>query len=272
MNNILERNIIEYLNNSALNYITKEQAIDKDCIGIKIYENPIFAYGEPGDELFLKLKHEVIGMHHRLPLEWNEKAKTVVSMFFPFTKEVVKSNGINYDFPSNLWLHGRIEGQACLNDLGKYIVEMLTKKGHTTICPIVDEKFMSVGRDTSCPINFTSNWSERHVGYICGLGTFGLSKGLITEKGMAGRLLSVITECDFEKTARKYTEIYEYCTMCGVCGSRCPGNAITIEDGKNHILCADFCDYVKRTAKPRYGCGKCQMNCPCTDKIPNISR
>lgn len=37
---------------------------------------------------------------------------------------------------------------------------------------------------------FGSNWSERHAAYVCGLGTFGLSKGLITDKGM-GRTFCV---------------------------------------------------------------------------------
>ena len=32
---------------------------------------------------------------------------------------------------------------------------------------------------------YISTWSERHAMYAAGLGTFGLSKGLITKKGMA---------------------------------------------------------------------------------------
>ena len=36
-----------------------------------------------------------------------------------------------------------------------------------------------------------STWSERHVAYVSGLGTFGLSGGLITAKGQAVRLGSV---------------------------------------------------------------------------------
>ena len=33
-----------------------------------------------------------------------------------------------------------------------------------------------------------STWSERHVAYVCGLGTFGLSGGLITEQGPGGAI------------------------------------------------------------------------------------
>lgn len=264
----LECKITEFLEHAPFNYLTKEQAIREQYVGMRIFDAPIFAYGAPDDTLFLNLKNKVIGAHFRTPYEWNDKAKTVVSIFFPFTKEVRESNGADYDYPSELWLHGRIEGQACLNEVGKYIVTSLNESGNKTVCPILDSHFMAVERDEKKDISFTSNWSERHVGFICGMGTFGLSKGIITKKGMAGRLLSVITECEFEKTERAYTEVYEYCIQCGLCVSRCPAHAITIEAGKNHNLCADFCAYVKKTSSPRFGCGKCQINVPCTDKIP----
>lgn len=51
-------------------------------------------------------------------------------------------------------------------------------------------------------VSYTSNWSERHVAFVCGLGTFGLSKGLITEKGIAGRLGSLIVSEKFEPRKR----------------------------------------------------------------------
>lgn len=43
-----------------------------------------------------------------------------------------------------------------------------------------------------------SNWSQRHVGYIAGLGTFGLNNMLITDQGTCGRFYSLITNLPVE--------------------------------------------------------------------------
>jgi epoxyqueuosine reductase len=115
---------------------------------------------------------------------------------------------------------------------------------------------------------FTSNWSERHVAFVCGLGTFGLSKGLITPKGVAGRFASIITELYLPPDKREYEDIYEYCSMCGKCAKNCPANAITIENGKNDYACFAFLKKTSEKYKPRYGCGKCQVGVPCESRIP----
>ena len=70
---------------------------------------------------------------------------------------------------------------------------------------------------TSAQCCLTSLWSERHAAYVCGLRTFGLSKGLITKKGIAGRFTSLITDLPLLADERAYTDVYEYCTRCGAC-------------------------------------------------------
>ena len=90
---------------------------------------------------------------------------------------------------------------------------------------------------------FTSNWSERHIAFVCGLGTFGLSRGLITKAGIAGRFASLVTDLEFEPVLREYDGLYDYCTNCGACIRRCPVNAISFEKGKAHEPCASFLDY-----------------------------
>ena len=115
---------------------------------------------------------------------------------------------------------------------------------------------------------FSSNWSERHAAYAAGLGTFGLSKGLITEKGIAGRFASIIIDAEAAPDERKYTGIYDYCTMCGACVRRCPGQAITLEEGKNHNICNTTVNTLSAPHAPRYGCGLCQTKVPCESRIP----
>ena len=129
--------------------------------------------------------------------------------------------------------------------------------------------------------SFSSNWSERHVAYAAGLGTFGLSRGLITEKGMAGRFGSVVTNAVFPRTERKYSDPFAYCTMCGACQRRCPVGAIDKSRGfalgKDQLICGP---YVKGNSLPphgpngivRYGCGKCQVRVPCEHAIPTGSK
>ena len=106
---------------------------------------------------------------------------------------------------------------------------------------------------------------------MCGLGTFGLSKGLITRKGIAGRFGSIITELSILPDKRNYQDIYEYCNMCGECGKNCPVNAISIVKGKDHVICSKFIDKTEEKHKPRYGCGKCQIGVSCESSIPNTS-
>ena len=105
------------------------------------------------------------------------------------------------------------------------------------------------------------------MAFVCGMGTFGLSKGLITERGVAGRFGSVIVDAPLEVTPRPYTDIYEYCTKCGAC-MRCPAGAITLEEGKSHEKCSAYVHTLRVKYAPRFGCGKCQVKVPCERGIP----
>jgi len=251
----------EYIINSNYNYISKEDAITEELVGMKIFDEPVLAYGDANDVTFNLLKNpDVIGEHFMLPNEWLMGAETVISFFLPFTDEVIKSNRKDKHRPSNEWLHGRIEGQSFIKELSRYLNSKLIDEGYESIVPALDSRFKST--------EFSSNWSERHVGFVCGLGTFGLSKGIITQKGMAGRMGSIITSLKLENSVKNYNDIYEYCTMCGACAKKCPVGAITLENGKDHKKCSDFLEETKAKFMPRYGCGKCQVTVPCEKSIP----
>lgn len=209
------------------------------------------------------------------PCEWLPGAKSVVSIFFPFSEAVKKSNAGNLQEPSPEWLHGRIEGHAFLVSMMLDLCTWLKKQGIGACFPSMDPRFASIGNgksklpDPRIPAGaFGSNWSERHAAFVCGLGTFGLSKGLITQKGIAGRFGSVVVDCSLKPDVRPYTEIYEYCTRCGACISRCPVGAISLQEGKKHLPCSDYLEDTMRRYSPRYGCGKCQTAVPCQSEIP----
>ena len=239
------------------NFVLKEDKMN-------IFEAPIFGFAATSDEYFKVFRQPgIIGEHFMLPEEWLKGSKTVLSFFLPFTEEVRKSNCKDMEWPSFEWLQGRIEGQAFLNKLTEHLKVELEKAGYTALIPAMDKRFWSKKEG-----GFTSNWSERHVAFVAGLGTFGLSKGLITKKGMAGRFGSIITDLELLPDKRDYEGIYEYCTNCGACAKNCPVGAISLKNGKNHKVCSDFQDITAEKYKPRYGCGKCQVKVPCESCIP----
>ena len=257
----------EFINNASNNYITEEIALNPKCVGMKIYDAPLFAFGSADDELYVKYKSSaVIGRHFLSPVEWLPSAKTVISFFLPYTDKIKTANSIDCRWPADEWLHGRYEGQNLLKQMLEYMIKIMLESGYKALAPSLDGRFKTVVDKENN--NFTSNWSERHVAYACGLGTFGLSKGIITERGMCGRIGSILTELDLPKNGRNYDTVYEYCTMCGVCIGRCPSQAISFEDGNKLSLCSDFLNDVMEKHNPRYGCGKCQVNVPCESGMP----
>ena len=259
------------------NYVSEEDAIYPSQVGLRLYDVPLIGFALADDKLFTEefKKKGVIHPDYKDPKEWLPEAKTVISFFFPTSKEIRESNKKMIDEPyeegieiscSPEWLLARCEGQIFINEVVAYAASLLDK----VIIPAASADFKMLEP-------FVSNWSERHAAYAAGLGTFGLSRGLITKKGMAGRIGSLITETYFEPTVREYSDPFEYCIRCGACQKRCPAEAIDIERGmafaKDQIKCSG---HVKSgNMKPfgvnkrmRYGCGKCQVAVPCGEGIP----
>lgn len=258
-----------FLCDSGYGRIGADVAISGQVVGLELFDPPLFAFGSAADPLFERLKDpDVIGPHFLLPGEWLPQARTVISFFLPFSAAVRDGNRQDMDFPSAEWLHGRIEGQELINRLTRFLVDELARAGCSSVAPSLDSRFRS-GEAAGSPVTpYTSNWSERHVAYVCGLGTFGLSRGLITARGVAGRFSSVITDLHLEPDKRLYSAYDEYCSWCGACARNCPAGAITLELGKNHEICDAFLEITRAQCRPRYGCGKCQVAVPCERAIP----
>ena len=255
--------IKEYIEESPGNRLSKKQALRPDLIGMKLYDEPVVGYSDAEEPLYAGLKEpDVIGPHFMLPSEWLPGARTVISFFLPFTERIRRANILEKVRPADEWLHGRIEGQAFIISLLAYLSHSLTAAGYQAKAPAVDSRFFSVEAPGEDGLGYTSNWSERHVAYISGLGTFGLSRGMITLKGMAGRFGSIITDWKAQPTAREYDSYDEYCARCMACARKCPVHAISRE-GKNQALCAEYINKTKEQFYPHYGCGKCQVGVPC---------
>lgn len=270
----IERAVWELIGHSEDNAVQEQDALSRQFAGMRFFEKPLFAIGSADDPLFASFKQaSVIGSHFMLPCEWLPGAQSVISFFFPFTDRIKKANRADPLWPAGEWLLGRFEGQSFINKVCVSVRSMLHDSGYHGVIPSLDERFFAKTSRTAQmerndPPPFTSNWSERHAAFACGLGTFGLSRGLITRRGMAGRLGSVITDLAIEPDTREYCGLYEYCSNCGACVKRCPVGAITLEHGKDHVPCSDFLDRTREKYNPKYGCGKCQTGVPCESGIP----
>ncbi|MDR1137433.1 MAG: 4Fe-4S binding protein [Synergistaceae bacterium] len=257
---------------SGGNYVPYDIAITPAVAGLRMFDAPIVGVASANDGYFTTFKQKsVIGEHFLTPAEWLQGARSVISFFFPKTARVKDSCASPGKWPSAEWLHARIEGQMFIRETMKAVKNAIESEGYKAVVPSQDRRFFSVltnAKDKFPEVTFSSSWSERHVAFVCGLGTFGLSKGLITKSGVAGRFGSVVTSLDISPTPREYNATYGWCSMCGACARNCPSDAISIEAGKNHFPCSAFLDETKKRYAPRYGCGKCQVNVPCQDHPP----
>ena len=253
------------LDEAPENRVDEAVAIEPSLVGMRMFDSALVGVASASDEWFGRLRDPVVvGPHMCAPEDWLPGAASVVSVFFSFTDEVVRSNAVPGD-PSPQWLHARIEGQTFLDLAMRRLVAELQGAGGDAVAPSIDPRFVSKRGSA------TSNWSERHVAHVCGLGTCGLCAGLITEKGMAGRLGSVVTSLELVPTERRYTEPFEWCNRCGACIARCPSGAVS-ERGKDHGVCIAHLDEMRKRYAPRYGCGKCQTRVPCERGVPRARR
>lgn len=259
---------------SALEYYIENEPANRLPDGRKIFDPPLLGFAAAGDPIFKEFKkEEVIGSLFVLPEKWLPEAKTVISYFLPFNKHIRSSN---YGSPpaSVEWLHARFIGEDFNQEVRMFLLRELEKTGGKVVVPALHENYFA---DYD---KFSSNWSERHVAYAAGLGSFGLNRGLITEKGLAGRFGSLITSTLLPATVRSEGGVFENCPYfadqsCAACVKRCPSGAIK-EDGKDKAVCHRYTrveDHLKEL-RLQFGydhsvCGKCQVNVPCEDKIPS---
>ncbi|SEP22599.1 epoxyqueuosine reductase [Propionispora vibrioides] len=253
--NDIQSLVYSFVATSPLNCLEELQSL-------KLYGDPLVGIASAGDPYFDRLKDQgAIGSHHLSPVEWLPGAVSVISYFLPFTEEIRRPNR-RLGIAAREWLYGRIEGELFNNTLRRHLTDTFRQAGWQALAPALDERFAVLER--------RSNWSERHVAFIAGLGTFSLSRSLITQQGSAGRFGSLIVDAYLEPTPRPYERVDEYCTKCGACILRCPPLAIS-EAGKDNTVCAEYLDRVLARYRPRYGCGKCQTGVPCEEKIPVTS-
>ena len=260
------------------NILPDQKEVDPLCRNLRMFDAPVPGFADAHDPIFEKFKTPgIVGPWYLTPSEWLPSAGTVISLFFPISEEVRRSNGEAAGGASVQWMYTRYEGQQYIDRFMEAFSAWLSASGSDSLVPSSSQRFGTIKAgqgpllapgETMPADTFSSNWSERHAAYACGLGTFSLTRAVITEKGAAGRFASVITEAKLPADKRNYSGVYDYCVRCGACIERCPVSAIDLLHGKDQLKCAGFNRQSLLEHSPRYGCGLCQTNVPCEGCIP----
>jgi epoxyqueuosine reductase len=266
--------------------------------GGKIFSDPIFGVSQGDDTIFHKFK-EVVGSEHFTPLElWNANGLTervenikIISIIFPYSNIIREASKSADKIPSDEYCIGRNQADRFMDVVLKEVIKFLQKEGFLATCGMLSDAFnVKTGR------KIYSNWSERHVAFAAGLGTFSLHEGLITEVGCNVRITSVLTNAPMIITKRKSDDPYGNCLfyskgICKKCIERCPANAIT-EEGHDKFKCAEYGRYIResvlkrlityvkpkwtrfngflRKRQPPVGCAFCQFDVPCMGENPTL--
>jgi len=257
-----------------------------DPPGNPMFAPPMVAIADARDPWFTRFK-KIIGTFYWDPQQAlalaasGATARSVICWCLPVHSTARLANRRENQLPARSWAYVRTFGEELNTRLRLGMVEKLSSMGFAAVAPaIVPENAF----EEHPGIGISSNWSERHTAFVAGLGTFGISGGLITASGVAHRLGSVVTDAVFAPSARPYgDDPFAWCLQtaqgtCGACIHRCPAGSIGISvETRNKEACMHhYINTVTAACKEVfgwegiYGCGLCQTAVPCEECNPVV--
>ncbi len=286
----LKNAIKEFVRTSPLNHLTSFD-------NAPIVEEPVVAFADGDDRIFQDLK-TIIGEFHQTPREILEKYVAGKNWRFGATGSIDHISVVSWALPiarntcvlersspfggSARYNHSRWIGIKLYENLEQYVAALLEVLRCNAVAP-TQSKFFEIQQ---MPGNWmAANWSERHIAYACGLGTFGLNGLMITSRGCAVYLGSVVFDRKLTPTPR-LADPFANCPFfqdesCGACIDRCIVSAITRDGRSNSICLENLRDEQSGKVKsmgldlglvgPAPSCGLCSTGLPCEDKIPPLA-
>ncbi len=214
------------------------------------------------DERFNDLPRIAAG-NHLLPNDLLKTARTVIVYFLPFKRELVLENS-KEKFPVRNWAIAYNDTNKLIERINQGLAGFMAQTGNHSATTPPTANFDKV--------SLMSRWSHKHLGYLSGLGRFGINAQLITPSGCAGRLGSLVTEADLgDHPVFSGMEpcLHKQGLECLKCVAACPVNAVTVE-GIDRTRCYKRIKAVQKMKHlsdlPEYTetCGKCQAFLPCS--------
>jgi len=285
----IENAIKEYVRTTPLNHLTFFESSP-------IVDDPVVAFADGDDPIFRDLK-AIIGEFHLTPREIMEKYIAGKRWRFGATSRVDKIGVVSWALPiaretrvgersspfggSIRYNHTRWIGIKLYESVEQYVASILEVLGCNAVAP-TQSKFFEINQMPGGWM--AANWSERHVAYASGLGTFGLNGLMITSRGCAVYLGSVVCDRALTPTPRHSSHVAN-CPFykdgsCGRCIERCTASAISSE-GRSNIACLSnlrdeqgnkivSLGLDKGLFGPAPACGRCSTGLPCEDRIPPL--
>ena len=254
--------------------------------GVPAFAEPLVGFAIGEDDLFTFLKADIGPEFYWTPEEAFSLAfpaetvradeLSVIAWILPQTDHTRLAHRKAEAMPSVEWSKARHYGEKINENLRLHIVDLFAARGYQACAPVLLPQWSKALSDR---YGFASCWSERHAAHVCGLGTFGLSDGLITPAGKAVRVGSVIVRKRYAPTIRTYKSHNEWCLFqsggkCLACMRRCPAGAIS-EAGHDKVKCREYIRNVTAVYVEREqlgfkvsSCGLCQTGVPCETRNP----
>ncbi len=259
-----------------------------------IWDDPLVGFADGDDPIFREYK-TIIGDFHVTPREalemyieangCGDQARllphvSVISFILPATDKTRETNRAESAVCSVRWNNTRFIGQEFMGRLTRYVVSLIEEMGYFAVAPELARWWEVVTKNGV----LASRWSQRHAAYAAGLGTFGLSEGFISAKGVAIRLGSVVCNLELPPTPRTAVNHLANCLFyttgeCQKCARRCPAGAISSQ-GHDKAKCQKYLNEMRAIAqrtghlgegyvgRAYLGCGFCQTGVPCESGIP----
>ena len=215
------------------------------------------------DSRFDRLK-QIVSEDHWHPTDILPDAHTVIVFFIPYVKKLVKENRAGAH-PTRDWGVSYVETNDLIERLSQELENLLKQWGYQSGLTPVTHNFDEV--------KLMARWSHKHLGYLAGLGRFGVHNMLITPAGCAGRLGSLVTNAfigDHPLMSSEHACLVKAGKECGKCIQACPVEALA-EDGFERHSCWDRLNQNRRELfyftdlpKTTHVCGKCAALMPCS--------